>query len=122
MNRAVDYDWIADEYDRRYDENDYGGVERTLLDFVGDSRLSSVLEVGCGTGHWLAALAMRSTTFTARPLFRRSPPRPAPEGRLHDTGSRPHTGRDHWWIYEYFGQVCEIDKPVTGPLRKSGRP
>jgi ubiquinone/menaquinone biosynthesis C-methylase UbiE len=51
----MDYDAVADDYDRRYLHNDYNGVERTLRDFVGDAR--AVLEAGCGTGHWLAFIA-----------------------------------------------------------------
>ena len=54
MTRSVDYDHVAATYDRRYDEEPHDGVERSLLNFVGGS--SAVLEVGCGTGHWLALL------------------------------------------------------------------
>ena len=37
-------------------------------------------------------------------------------------GLDPHTGLDHWWIYDYFPQVVDIDKrryPSTSSLRKS---
>jgi SAM-dependent methyltransferase len=53
MARSVDYDRIAKNYDRRYRENDYSGVEAALIAFVGEHQGQSVLEVGCGTGHWL---------------------------------------------------------------------
>lgn len=57
--RVTDYNAIADTYDRRYSEEDYDGIERALVDFVADMP-RDVLEVGCGTGHWLQALsAMR---------------------------------------------------------------
>jgi ubiquinone/menaquinone biosynthesis C-methylase UbiE len=49
----VDYDLIANTYDRRYQENDYSGVEAALIAFVGEQFDQRVLEVGCGTGHWL---------------------------------------------------------------------
>ena len=34
----------------------------------------------------------------------------------------PHTGLDHWWIYDYFPQVIDIDKqryPSAISLRRS---
>jgi ubiquinone/menaquinone biosynthesis C-methylase UbiE len=55
----VDYDTIADAYDRRYLRNDYSGVEQALIAFVGQNLQGRVLEVGCGTGHWLRVLSAR---------------------------------------------------------------
>jgi SAM-dependent methyltransferase len=37
-------------------------------------------------------------------------------------GLDPHTGLDHWWIYDYFPQVIDIDKqryPSAISLRRS---
>ena len=51
----MDYDAIAGTYDRRYLTNDYSGVERAVIAFAGERDLR-VLEVGCGTGHWLGVL------------------------------------------------------------------
>jgi len=59
-DRVADYDGIASGYDRRYQIHEYAGVRETLVDFVGDA--AAVLEVGCGTGHWLAMLQTRSST------------------------------------------------------------
>lgn len=56
MDPHVDYDTIADAYDRRYLINDYSGVEQALSAFAGDDESTRVLEVGCGTGHWLRVL------------------------------------------------------------------
>ena len=56
MQDSTDYDEIAPTYDRRYVENDYGEIDHTLLDFVTPPAERRVLEVGCGTGHWLALL------------------------------------------------------------------
>jgi ubiquinone/menaquinone biosynthesis C-methylase UbiE len=54
---TVDYDRIAATYDRRYLINDYSGVEEALRAFVSHHAFPRVLEVGCGTGHWLRFLA-----------------------------------------------------------------
>ena len=56
MTPRCDYDAIADAYGRRYSRNDYSGVERALTAFVGTHPDVRVLEVGCGTGHWLRML------------------------------------------------------------------
>jgi ubiquinone/menaquinone biosynthesis C-methylase UbiE len=57
MSPKVDYDKVAGTYDRRFLINDYSGVERALVDFTGPGIDGRVLEVGCGTGHWLRFLA-----------------------------------------------------------------
>jgi ubiquinone/menaquinone biosynthesis C-methylase UbiE len=51
-SRVTDYDRIADRYDARYSVYSYDGVRDTLLNFLGPDP-HAVLEVGCGTGHWL---------------------------------------------------------------------
>jgi ubiquinone/menaquinone biosynthesis C-methylase UbiE len=56
MYPTVNYDRIADEYDRRYLTNDYSGIENALTAFVRQNLDARVLEVGCGTGHWLRLL------------------------------------------------------------------
>lgn len=53
---SLNYDSIAPRYDRRYQDNDYSGVEEALIGFVGPHLTGRVLEVGCGTGHWLRLL------------------------------------------------------------------
>jgi ubiquinone/menaquinone biosynthesis C-methylase UbiE len=55
-SRATDYDRIADRFDARYRNYAYEGLRETLLNFLG-SQPASVLEVGCGTGHWLAVVS-----------------------------------------------------------------
>ena len=52
--RSVDYDAIADRFEWRYRVEPYVELEAFLVDFAGQAR---VLEVGCGTGRWLTALA-----------------------------------------------------------------
>src|SRR5688572_11407929 len=63
-NWPVNYDQIAQTYDRRYERNDYADVERALQEFVGNQPELCVLEVGCGTGHWLQALQMSGSYVT----------------------------------------------------------
>lgn len=57
MARSVSYDTVAEGYDRRYVETAYPGIEAALAAFAEAGQ--RVLEVGCGTGHWLGWLAER---------------------------------------------------------------
>jgi len=56
---TVDYDAIAPHYDVRYGVNQLPGIagllRETLAEVGGPN--ARVLEVGCGTGHWLGVLA-----------------------------------------------------------------
>ncbi|MBI3249162.1 MAG: class I SAM-dependent methyltransferase [Deltaproteobacteria bacterium] len=60
MPRTTDYDSISSEYDRRYRGQEYAETEQALAAFIGEGHNIDVLEVGCGTGHWLKVLAGRS--------------------------------------------------------------
>ncbi|HLO27805.1 MAG TPA: methyltransferase domain-containing protein [Anaerolineales bacterium] len=64
MNRFTDYDSIARTYDQRYERNPYAGVEQALKEFIGDHPELRILEVGCGTGHWLGILRGRGLHVT----------------------------------------------------------
>ncbi len=57
--RHTNYDEVAAAYDQRYGEEDYSGIEEALIDFVGGTA-QRVLEVGCGTGHWIQRLQNRN--------------------------------------------------------------
>jgi SAM-dependent methyltransferase len=52
----LDYDQIADTYNRRYADGGLKGVAAALHNLVGALDPQQLLEVGCGTGHWLAGL------------------------------------------------------------------
>jgi ubiquinone/menaquinone biosynthesis C-methylase UbiE len=54
--KKVDYDQIAATYDRRFAMGDTGSVADGLLNLVQGLAPARILEAGCGTGRWLAAL------------------------------------------------------------------
>jgi ubiquinone/menaquinone biosynthesis C-methylase UbiE len=58
----IDYDVVAAVFGARYDRTDYSGVKRTVTAFAASAAASAapaVLEVGCGTGHWVSLLRGR---------------------------------------------------------------
>ncbi len=54
--RHADYDQIAPVYDQRYGALEYEGIASTLLSLAQKGSIERILEVGCGTGRWLAEL------------------------------------------------------------------
>lgn len=60
MNRSPDYTLIAPDYDRRYQESDLVGVSKLLRSIVARRQPERIVEVGCGTGHWLAQMPARA--------------------------------------------------------------
>lgn len=59
VQSRVNYDNIAPRFEQRYLAHDYSGVRQALRAFVATSTSEAsprVLDVGCGTGHWLRTL------------------------------------------------------------------
>jgi ubiquinone/menaquinone biosynthesis C-methylase UbiE len=52
--KSINYDEIADTYDKRYTRA-YGpeGIASKLLNLTQEVGAERILEVACGTGHWL---------------------------------------------------------------------
>lgn len=63
--RQVDYDHIAPTYNRRF-EADVARprIARALFELVQECPALDLLEVGCGTGHWLAQLQSKGCRTT----------------------------------------------------------
>src|SRR5262245_28291323 len=53
----VNYDQIAPTYNQRYTVSQFEGIAAALRSLAQDVRAERVLEVGCGTGRWLAELS-----------------------------------------------------------------
>jgi len=105
----VRYDDVAAGYDRRYTAHDFSGIERGLKAFVGPGRPCAVLEVGCGTGHWLQQLA---DAGAAHPLCGIDP---STQMLLRARIAAPSAGlvrsaaEDLPWPDRMFERICSIN-------------
>jgi ubiquinone/menaquinone biosynthesis C-methylase UbiE len=68
--RVTDYDSVAERFDKRYSLYAYDGVRDAVLNFLGPAPVAT-LEVGCGTGHWLAKVEedRRAKASAERPIL-----------------------------------------------------
>lgn len=57
VEKAIDYDRVAPTYNRRFAEDRQGGIESALISLTRETKAKTILEAGCGTGHWLEKLA-----------------------------------------------------------------
>jgi ubiquinone/menaquinone biosynthesis C-methylase UbiE len=159
MAVRVEYDRVAPDYDRRFRLGGLSGVADALRRATAATRGERVLEVGCGTGHWLAAFeaphivgADRSLGMIARARGKHPSSRTRlvaadadrlpfagpsfdvvacvnafhhfadpqrfverarkllhPGGALVVIGLDPSTGRDRWYLYDYFPESLPAD-------------
>lgn len=107
MNRRVDYDRIAHTYDRRYQENDYSGVEAALIAFVGEPVGQRVLEIGCGTGHWLQVLGDRGVRVTGLDVSTHMLAHA--RDRAPEAGLAQGSAERLPWVRESFDRVVSIN-------------
>jgi SAM-dependent methyltransferase len=68
MTTRLEYDRVAPEYDQRFRLGGLPGVADALRRATGATRGERVLEVGCGTGHWLPAFGARQVLGVDRSL------------------------------------------------------
>jgi ubiquinone/menaquinone biosynthesis C-methylase UbiE len=61
--KRVDYDRLAATYDQRFGAGSRTETGQALRQMIENSRAGRVLEVGCGTGHWLKLLAPVATSL-----------------------------------------------------------
>jgi SAM-dependent methyltransferase len=57
MSERVNYDRIAPTFDARYAHGLYDDLLRSIRELLATEKPARVLEAGCGTGYWLAALS-----------------------------------------------------------------
>ena len=55
--QRLNYDNIAPEYNRRFEAKENPGMEAALQKLVKQTHAERILEVGCGTAHWLEKLS-----------------------------------------------------------------
>lgn len=159
--RVADYNSISSQgYEARYQHREYQGIQQALVSLIGNVSHLEVLEVGAGTGHWLAFFAGLGCRVMGLDLSRNmltharetAPTAPLVQGdavampfcgeafdrllcvnALHQfvnkpqflvearrvlriggkfmsIGLDPHTGRDAWWVYEYFPETIRLDR------------
>jgi ubiquinone/menaquinone biosynthesis C-methylase UbiE len=89
--RITDYDAVANRFDVRYGRYSYSGVRETVLGFLGEA--PAALEVGCGTGHWLAEVHRATPAAGHRLLAGIDPSMPMLARARAGAGAATHLAR-----------------------------
>jgi SAM-dependent methyltransferase len=63
MNLRVNYDQLASTYNQRYTTGEVEGVAIVLQSLAEELDAKRILEVGCGTGHWLSILQSAAQVY-----------------------------------------------------------
>lgn len=104
MSRT-DYDTLSATYHQRYAVNSLAGVGTHLCALVCQHHAVPILEVGCGSGHWLNQLADQCT-----PVFGLD----ASAGMLAQARTRPHAA--HFALTQGHGCVLPFANESFGLL------
>ena len=66
----VNYNNVADVYEYRYQKSySPDGIPQKLRDITLKNSIHTILEVGCGTGHWLNVFEKDTTVIGIDPSF-----------------------------------------------------
>jgi SAM-dependent methyltransferase len=120
----MNYEEVASKFDRRYVENDYGDLEKYLGRFVKGAESGMILEVGCGSGHWLEIITRQgypnagldpsgSMLEIAR---KRSPGSLLVQGRA-ETLPFPHSSFDRLYAINAFHHFSDREKFISEAYR-----
>ena len=66
----LNYDTLAEEYNRRYEESSDTGISAALNRLVRQTKPQRILEAGCGTAHWLRKIQPTGNYNSVRPFLR----------------------------------------------------
>lgn len=82
----ISYDELADQFDERYRYQSFPGIQAWLRLLAAGPATTRLLEVGCGTGHWLNVLSDLPVELVgidpSRRMLERDPMREPPEPNL----------------------------------------